>query len=70
MLDGVNIASLGLMAVVSFKLGIASLTDGSAIGIFIVSIFVLIKYKVNSAWVIVAGGLVGWISSFIMKVAL
>jgi len=70
MLDGVNIASLGLMAVVSFKLGIASLTDGLAIGIFIVSIFVLIKYKVNSAWVIVAGGLVGWISSFIMKVAL
>lgn len=65
MLDGINIASLGLMAVVSWKLGISSLMDGLTIAIFIVSLFALIKYKINSAWAIVAGGLVGWISSLI-----
>ncbi|MDU5081695.1 chromate transporter [uncultured Tissierella sp.] len=65
MLDGINIASLALMATVSFKLGISSLTDGLAIIIFIVSLFSLIKFKINSAWIIVAGGLVGWISSLI-----
>ncbi len=64
-LDGVNIASLALMATVSLKLGISSLTDGLAVIIFIISLFSLIKFKINSAWVIMAGGIVGWISSLV-----
>lgn len=65
MLDGVNIASLTLMAVVSFKLGMSSINDGLTIIIFLVSLYTLNKFKFNSAWAIVGGGLAGWISSLI-----
>lgn len=65
MLDGINIASLGLMAVVSFKLGISSLTDVLTISIFMGSIFALTKFKINSAWIIVGGGIVGFLSNII-----
>lgn len=65
MLDGINIASLILMAVVSMKLGITSLIDFLTFGIFVVSLFTIVKYKINSAWVIFAGGAIGWLSSII-----
>lgn len=65
MLDGINIASLVLMAVVSIKLGLISLIDFLTIGIFIFSLFTIIKFKINSAWMIIAGGIIGWISSII-----
>lgn len=65
MLDGVNIASLTLMAVVSFKLGMSSINDGLTIIIFLVSLYTLNKFKFNSALAIVGGGLAGWISSLI-----
>lgn len=65
MLDGINIASLGLMAVVSFKLGISSLIDVLTISIFMGSIFALTKFKINSAWIIVGGGIVGFLSNII-----
>lgn len=65
MLDGINIASLILMAVVSMKLGITSLIDFLTFGIFVVSLFTIVKYKINSAWVILAGGAIGWLSSII-----
>lgn len=63
MLDGVNIGSLVLMSIVSLKLGIASLINPLTIIIFIISLVILIRYKINSAWLIIAGGTIGWISS-------
>lgn len=65
MLDGVNIGSLVLMTVVSLKLGVASLINPLTIFIFIIALLILMKYKVNSAWLIIAGGAIGWISSLI-----
>ena len=65
MLDGVNTGSLVLMTIVSLKLGIASLINPLTIIIFVLSFLILIKYKINSAWLIVAGGIIGWISSLI-----
>lgn len=65
MLDGINIGSLVLMATVSLKLGVASLVDPLTIIIFLISLLILIKYKINSAWLILAGGAIGWISSLI-----
>lgn len=65
MLDGINIGSLVLMATVSLKLGAASLVDPLTIIIFLISLLVLIKYKINSAWIILAGGVIGWVSSLI-----
>lgn len=61
-LDGVNIASLGLMAAVTIRLGMASLIDPLSIGLFLLALLVLMKYKLNSAWLILIGGAVGFIS--------
>ncbi len=64
-LDGVNLGALALMTVVSAKLGMASLIDPLSIGIFIVSVFTLIKLKINSPWIIVLGGIIGFLSSVV-----
>lgn len=64
-LDGVNIASLGLMAVVSVKLGMNALVDWMTLIIFIAASALLLKTKVNSVWLIMAGGLVGWAAHFL-----
>lgn len=59
LLDGVNVASLGLMAGVTFQLGLASLTDPLAILIGICSALLLFRSPVNATWLILAGGIVG-----------
>lgn len=64
-LDGVNIGSLALMAVVTMKLGVSSIIDLLTIIIFIVSTFTLIKLKINPPWIIVLGGIVGFLSSIV-----
>lgn len=49
-LDGVNAASLGLMAAVTYTLGQAALVDLLTIVLAVVSTFVVFRFKVNSAW--------------------
>jgi len=58
-LDGVNAASLGLMAVVTWELGRAALVDWLTGVLAILSFLVLLRFKVNSVWLVVVGGLVG-----------
>ncbi|MFO7612655.1 MAG: chromate efflux transporter [Clostridia bacterium] len=65
LLDGVIIASLGLMAVVSIKLGIAAIMDVPTAVIAAVSVFIVFRYKINSAWLILAGAAVGFIISIL-----
>ena len=60
-LDGVIAASLALMAVVTWQLGKAALVDRLTLAIFLVSAAVLFRLKINSAWLIVAAGIIGWI---------
>ncbi len=60
-LDGVNAASLGLMAAVTLKLGIVTLGSPFYVFIFLAALFILMKYKVNSAFLILAGGTLGFI---------
>jgi chromate transporter len=63
LLDGVNVASLGLMAAVTWQLGRASLTGPLTILIALSSFVLLIWLKVNSTWLIAGGGLIGLLSS-------
>jgi len=63
LLDGVNAASLGLMAAVTIQLAVSSLTDFPAILIFGASLFLLLRYKINSTWLIAGGALTGFILS-------
>jgi chromate transporter len=58
-LDGVNAASLALMAVVTWRLGRAALVDPTTIALALASGLLLIRYRINSAWLVLAGGLVG-----------
>ncbi len=58
-LDGVNVGSLALMAYVSWQLGRASLVDYITVGLAIVSAAALFRWRVNSAWLILGGAVVG-----------
>jgi len=59
LLDGVNVASLGLMAAVTWQLGRASLIDPLTIAIALASFVSLIRFKVNSTWLILGGAAIG-----------
>jgi chromate transporter len=59
LLDGVNAASLGLMAAVTWQLGRASIFDVVTIGIALASLVLLIRYRINSTWLIAGGALTG-----------
>ncbi len=63
MLDGVNVASLGLMAVVTGQLGRASLVDPLTMSVAVVSLFLLVRFKLNSTWLIAGGSLVGYLTT-------
>ncbi len=58
-LDGVNAAALGLMAGVTVTLGLAAIIDPVTIVLALLSAVVLFRWNINSAWLILAGGLVG-----------
>ncbi|PON15217.1 chromate transporter [Candidatus Entotheonella serta] len=58
-LDGVVVASMGLMAVVSGKLTFTALVDGVTIALAVLSGIALFRLRVNSAWLIVGGAVVG-----------
>lgn len=64
LLDGVNVASWGLMAVVSWKLGISAVIDIPTIVLALISLFIVFRYKINSAWLVLLGGIIGLILSF------
>jgi chromate transporter len=58
-LDGVNVASLALMAVVSWQLGRAAVVDVITATLAVSSLIALALYRVNSAWLVAAGAIVG-----------
>lgn len=58
-LDGVNVAALGLMAGVTWQLGRAALIDLPTVLLTIVAAVLLFRFKINSAWLVLAGGLIG-----------
>jgi len=58
-LDGVVAASLGLMAAVTLELGRAALIDPATIVTAAAALFLLLRYKVNSTWMIAGGAVVG-----------
>ncbi len=60
-LDAVNVCSLGLMAAVSIKLGVATLRTWPAVAIALVAAAVAVRWKVNSAWLVLGGALLGWL---------
>ena len=60
-LDGVNVAALALMAVVTYQLGRAALIDLTTIILALVSGIILFCFRINSAWLIVGAAILGWL---------
>lgn len=60
-LDAVVVASLALMAVVTWQLARVSIVDTATTLIALVSLTVLLTTRVNSAWLIAAGAIAGFI---------
>src|ERR1700722_2322727 len=58
-LDGLIVASLALMAVVTWQLGRASIVDAPTATLFAASLFLLLRFRLNSAWLILVGALAG-----------
>ncbi len=58
-LDGVNIASLALMTAVTIELGVASLVDWPSLLIAALALVGLLRFRVNSTWLIAGGALAG-----------
>ena len=60
-LDGVVVGSLALMAVAAWQLGRASITNWFTLAIFVVSAIAVIRFRVNSAWVVAGAAVMGWV---------
>lgn len=58
-LDGVNAASLGLMAGVAWQLGRAAVTDWFTVAALLAAMAVAWFTKLNTLWLILAGGVAG-----------
>lgn len=59
LLDGVNVASLALMAVVALQLARAALDGPLAIAIGVVAAVLLLRFRVGSAWLVAGGAAAG-----------
>lgn len=68
LLDGVNVASLALMAVVTWQIGAAALVDWITVALAVSSGFFLFRYRINSVWLVLGGAAAGWILSALKAV--
>lgn len=59
LLDGVNVASAGLMAGVTIQLARAAFIDAPTIALGVVAAILLFRFKINSTWLVLGGALVG-----------
>jgi chromate transporter len=58
-LDGVNVAALGLMAGVTYQLGRRAIVDIPTALLAVGAAAALVRFRVNSAWIVLAGALIG-----------
>jgi chromate transporter len=66
-LDAVNVSAVGLMVLTTMQLGITNLilpktpyVDFLGLGIAVIAAILLICYRINAAYLILAGGIIGW----------
>lgn len=63
-LDGVNAGSFALMVTVTWQLGRAALVDPTTLVLAAASSLLLLRFQLNSAWLILLGAVVGGIATF------
>ncbi len=67
LLDGINIVALSLIGGVLFQLGQKALIDVVTWIIAAVSLGILLRYKINSVWLIAGGALIGVLRFLIVR---
>ena len=58
-LDSVNVGAVALMAGVTYRLAVDALPGWSSWVIAVAALAVLLRWKVNAAWVVLGGGVAG-----------
>jgi chromate transporter len=58
-LDGVNVGSLALMAVVTVELGRAALIDIPTVVLAVAAVVALVRFRVNATWLMLGGAALG-----------
>jgi chromate transporter len=61
----VNVASLALMGAVTFQLTRAALVDWLTLILALAAALLLLRFKLNSAWLVAGGGIAGLIKVFV-----
>ena len=59
-LDGVNAGAVALMAVLAWQLSRAALVNSWTLGLGLVGLALLLRFRLNALWLVVGGGLAGW----------
>jgi chromate transporter len=62
--DGVNVASLALMGVVSLDLARAAIVDLATCAVAIVAFALIVRLRVNATWLVLGGALVGLLHGY------
>jgi len=62
-LDGVNVAALALMIVVTYQLARTAFVDWPTAALGMLSVWLLLRYRLNSAWLVVGGAITGALAS-------
>jgi chromate transporter len=68
LLDGVNAAALALMAGVLVQLGQHALVDVLTWAVALVTFGTLLRFKLNSVWLILAGAILGLLRFWLLKI--
>ncbi|MBD2567471.1 chromate efflux transporter [Anabaena lutea] len=66
-LDSVNVSAVALMVLTTLQLGVATLTiqqapyvDFIASAIALISVILVLRYRINAVWLVLGGSLIGW----------
>lgn len=70
LLDGVNVAALGLMAGVTVILGRAALIDIPTVILALVTAVLLFRFKISTIWLVLGAAVIGLLLSFVTLPAL
>jgi chromate transporter len=62
----VNVVSLALMAGVTWQLGRSAIFDPVSVLIAVVTLVLLFATKINPAWLVVGGGVVGLAARYLL----
>jgi len=65
LLDGINVAAIGLMAGVTLELGQQAIVDGFTALLAVGAAVLLVRWRVSTTWLIVGGGLIGLIRALL-----